>query len=129
MYGRRKLLKTAIYDILYHLNKEIHKESCSSYSLTRYIADIQQRNGEISFIYRRQENKKPKKIDPNKIEKNKYYNSKYSSFYKKYKSEKISKEKFDEVIKVLKHLKLECNTKNEFETQFEEYKKNTNNIP
>lgn len=122
-------MKTSIYDIIYHLDKEAYKESCSNHYLTKYIDNIQQKGGEISFIYMRPTNIKSKKLDQDKTEKNKYYNSKYSSFYKKYKSEKISKKQFDEIVKKLKQLKAESSNKSEFEERFEKYKKSTNNIP
>lgn len=121
-------MKTSIYDIIYHLSGETYKESCSNHYLTKYITDIQQKGGTISFIYMKPANIAAKKINPDKIEINKYYNSKYSSFYKKYKREKITKKQFDEIVKKLKQFKNESSSKSEFEMKFEKYKKNTNNI-
>lgn len=57
------------------------------------------------------------------VEIQKYYKCKYQFFNRQYKSNKLTKKEFTEIIERLKLIKSESETLKEFETKFNEYKK------
>lgn len=116
------------YDIIYILNEERKVFQCSIYSLQKYIDKFVEEGGQVLCIVEHKPKERTKKLkNPDKVAKNRYYNTKYTSYYKMYKSNKIKEEEFKEVVKILKQLKAESSTKEEFETKFLTIK-NTNNI-
>ena len=110
------------YSIVSMFNKEISKFECSQHSLPKLIDDFIEKDGEILCISIMYEYKKR--------EIQKYYNSKYSSFLRKYKNGKLSEEEYLNIKQELKDLKNNCDSKEEFEVEFQKYldKKSTNNI-
>lgn len=126
------MLKTKTYNIMLADGRILRQEICTSYSLQKFIKEFIDKDYQLITIMRVPNVKKNVKLqNQNEIEKNKYYNSKYSLFSKKYKNNKIGENEYKEIIDMLKKLKKQCRTKNEFETKFIEYqnKESTNNIP
>lgn len=116
-------MKIITYDIVYCSNYVFTNISCTNLNLAKYIEKIQNDGGEIAYIFL----KDPQCINQKSKDtyaKDKYYKNKYSSTFRKLKSKKINKNEFDNTINVLKKLKKECETKEEFELNFEEYLKN-----
>lgn len=125
-------MKEKIFTIIYQKSKEIKEFDCSYYSLQRTIDKFVTEGGEVLCVMTHKSNIKEKKPeDINKTQKQRLYNNKYSNYYKQFKKGKINESEFIKVKEVLKKLKDECKTSNEFEKKFLEYKnkKSTNNIP
>ncbi len=125
-------MKSKTYSIVYKIGREQKTISCSCYSLQKYVDRFVNEGGElICIVAHKQKEKEKKPKDINKAEMQRYYNNKYSNYQKQYKVGKLNEQEFEEIKKVLKELKSESKTKEEFEDKFIEYqnKKNTNNIP
>ena len=124
MYERRKLLKTKTYSIIYQKDSITKKFECSVYSLEKNIKKFISEDIKVMCIIAHN-------VDENKQEKDKFYKNKCSCFYRKFKQEKITEDEFIKIKQILKQLRDESTTKEEFENKFLNYlnKKNTNNIP
>lgn len=125
-------MKTKTYNIMLADGQTLRQEVCTSYSLQKFVKEFIDEDYQLITIMSIPNVKKNGKLqEQNEIEKSKFYNRKYSLFSKRYKNSKISENEYKEIIDVLKKLKKQCETKEEFETKFIEYqnKKNTNNIP
>lgn len=125
-------MKTRTYNITLADGQTIQQEVCTSYSLQKFIQKFIDEDYKIlTIIVNPCAKKDGKQQEQNEIEKSKYYNRKYSLFYKRYKNNKITETEYKQIIKTLKKLRMQSETKAEFELKFIEYinKKNTNNIP
>lgn len=125
-------MKEKIFTIVYQKGKEIKEFDCSHYSLQKAVDKFVAEGGEVLCVVAHKSKIREKKPeDINKTQKQRLYNNKYSSYYKQFKKGTINESEFIEVKEVLKKLKNECKTSNEFEKKFLEYKnkKSTNNIP
>lgn len=125
MRGEGKILKT--YGIVYQVRgKQPETIECTKYSLQKYIEHFAQENAKVLCIVTHSLKKKEKPRDINKEEKLRYYNNQYSNYYKRYKNGKIDVVAYEEIKKKLKELKNVCKTREEYQVQFEAYKKSAN---
>lgn len=115
------------YSIVYQLTGEQSKTiDCTEYSLKNYVEHFLQESGEVLCIVAHRTKKKEKTKDINKEEKLRYYKNQYSNYYTQYKNEKIDATIFEEIKTKLKELKSICKTREEYQAQFEAYKRRDN---
>ena len=109
-----------LFDIKYSENNKNDIISCSESSL-KHFKEWASINGRkiISISERLQSKKANVALNKDIIEKNNFYYSKYSTEKSRLNRNKITKEEFDERIKLLKTLRIECKTKNQFRKRYE----------
>lgn len=112
------------YVVLYHDGANTTTINCKASSLMSIIQELLDKyENKVSIFIQ------PKSSKATREELQKCYKSKYISLSNRYKKGKLDKEHFENAVNKLKELKAESTTKAEFETKYNEYKKNTNNIP
>lgn len=113
-----------LFDIKYSENNKNDIISCSESSL-KHSKEWASINGRkiISISERLQPKKTNMPFDKDIVEKKNYYYSKYSTEKSRLNRNKISKEEFNERIKLLKTLRIECKTKEQFRKRYENINK------
>ena len=117
------------YKLTYLINKDVQEKIVTSEQLIKCVKNYIKMDYEVLCITIDPKYiKKIRKIKEEKRLKDKYYNSKYSQLHTLYKSSKLDEQQYITILNKLKEMKNKYKTRNQFEKNFEQYKK-ANNIP
>lgn len=109
-----------LFDIVYEKDNKREILSCSEINLKEYERWILDKNGKIIDIKERPFPKKPPKVfSKDCIEKRNYYFSKYGTEKRRVDAGTITKKEFEQRKSLLKELRKECKTKQEYKTKYE----------
>lgn len=108
------------YTIVYMENGVNTQIGCSKYSLIKMVETLSSQGAENIIAI---PNKISKSINENILEIRKYYNYNYNHYYREYKLNRLDQDVFNNIVDTLRSMKKTCQTQNEFEERFEEYKK------
>lgn len=118
MFYRGHIMK--LFDIVYEKDNKQEILSCSEINLKEYERWILDKEGKIIDIKERPFPKKASKVlSKNTVEKSNYYYSKYGTEKRRLDAGAIDKKEFDKRKSLLKELRRECKTKQEFKTKYE----------
>lgn len=115
-------MKENFFNIILMGNTQINRNLINTDSLFESLDEFINSDNYMLCIFKTPAKEIQREID-------KYYKSQYASLYSKYRRNKINEKQHKEALAELKRLKSASTTVIQFKQKFEEYKKNTNNIP